>query len=57
LAREPDELQRLRAKLLAQRSIAPLFVRNLERAYLAMWEIYASGRSPQPIEVVEGGLG
>ncbi len=62
LAREPDELRHLSEKLLTQRSFAPLldtprFVRYLEQAYLAMWEIYASGRSPQPIEVVDQSLG
>jgi len=61
LAHQPEVLDELRAKLAAQRATAPLFdtprfVRHLERAYLAMWERYASGRLPQPIEVKELGL-
>jgi protein O-GlcNAc transferase len=58
LARQPGDLGRLREQLLAQRSTAPLFdtsrfVRNLERAYRAMWNNYANGRPPQPINVAE----
>lgn len=58
LARHPDELQALRAKLTAHRTTWPLFdtprfVRNLERAYRAMWDIYTAGRPPQPIVVRE----
>jgi protein O-GlcNAc transferase len=58
LARQPDELQKLSAKLLSGRASAPLFdtrrfVRNLELAYKTMWEIHASGGVPRPIEVVE----
>ena len=58
LAQQPDELRKKREKLLAQRATAPLFdtfrfVRNLERAYLAMWSIYASGRPAEAISVEE----
>jgi predicted O-linked N-acetylglucosamine transferase (SPINDLY family) len=58
LARQPDELRALRAKLTAHRTTWPLFdtprlVRNLERAYRAMWEVYASGQPRQPIIVTE----
>lgn len=56
LAREPDERAALRRKLQARRTTWPLFdtprhVRNLERAYRAMWEVYASGRPPETIVV------
>ena len=30
------------------------FVRNLEKAYRAMWEIYAAGGKPQMMAVREG---
>jgi protein O-GlcNAc transferase len=56
LAQQPDELRRLRERLTAQRATAPLFdtprfVRNLERAYLAMWDGYAAGNEPPLIEI------
>jgi predicted O-linked N-acetylglucosamine transferase (SPINDLY family) len=56
LAQRPEELQCLRDKLAAQRSTAPLFdtprfVRNLEKAYLAMWGRRASGLPPLAFEV------
>jgi predicted O-linked N-acetylglucosamine transferase (SPINDLY family) len=58
LARQPDALRALRDQLAAHRTTWPLFdtprlVRNLERAYRAMWEIHASGKPPQPIVVIE----
>lgn len=58
LVQSPQEISRLRARLKAQRSTAPLFdtprfVRNLERAYLRMWEIHASGTVPESFDVVE----
>ncbi len=58
LARHPEELQGLRAKLTAQRTTWPLFdtprfVRNLERAYRAMWGLHAAGKPPQPITIRE----
>jgi predicted O-linked N-acetylglucosamine transferase (SPINDLY family) len=58
LARHADELRKLRQKLAAQRATWPLFdtprfVRNLERASRAMWEIHASGRPPEPIALAE----
>lgn len=58
LARQPVELKRLRAKLTANRLTWPLFdtpryTRNLERAYQAMWDNYAAGKSPRPITVLE----
>ena len=58
LAKRPEELRGVRDKLAAQRSTAPLFdtprfVRNLEKAYLAMWERHASGLPPVAFEVQE----
>jgi predicted O-linked N-acetylglucosamine transferase (SPINDLY family) len=58
LARRPDQLRGLREKLAARRTTWPLFdtprfVRNLERAYRAVWERYASGQPPRPIAVSE----
>jgi protein O-GlcNAc transferase len=59
LAGHPEELGELRRKLADQRTTWPLFdtarlVRNLERAYRAMWDVYASGRPPQPLAVTDG---
>jgi predicted O-linked N-acetylglucosamine transferase (SPINDLY family) len=58
LAQNPEELRALRAKLEANRTTFPLFdtprlVRNVERAYRAMWELYAAGEAPRAITVVE----
>jgi predicted O-linked N-acetylglucosamine transferase (SPINDLY family) len=58
LARQPEELQRLRSKLIIQRTTWPLFdtarlTRNLERAYRAMWDRHAAGQPPCPITVSE----
>ncbi len=58
LARQPAELRALRERLAANRTRWPLFdtpriTRNLERAYRAMWEIYAAGEPPRPIAVTE----
>ena len=60
LARDSGQLQRLRRKLQERRTTMPLFdtprlVRNLERAYQAMWDVHASGRPPRPITVREEG--
>ncbi len=63
LAGHPEELGELRRKLADRRTAWPLFdtprlVRNLERAYRAMWDVYASGRPPQPLVVTDcGGAG
>ena len=51
-------LRNLRARLLTNRLDWPLFdtprlTRNLERAYRAMWEDLAAGRSPRPIKLTE----
>jgi predicted O-linked N-acetylglucosamine transferase (SPINDLY family) len=58
LARNPDELQRIRQRLEENRLTKPLFdtprfVRNLEKAYKEMWEIFLAGERPRQIEVVE----
>ena len=59
LATQPGELRWLRDKLASNRTAWPLFdtprlVRNLERAYLAMWENYAAGREPRSMRIEEG---
>ncbi|GMH11397.1 hypothetical protein Nepgr_013238 [Nepenthes gracilis] len=51
-------LQALTTKLKAARLTCPLFdtarwVKNLERAYFKMWNLYCSGRHPQPFKVEE----
>ena len=58
IAAHPGELRRLRDKLAAHRTTQPLFdtprlVRNLERAYRAMWDVYATGQPPRPVVVKE----
>jgi predicted O-linked N-acetylglucosamine transferase (SPINDLY family) len=60
LAGQPEARHQLGRKLAEQRTTWPLFdtprlVRNLERAYRAMWDVYASGRPPQPLVVTDGG--
>ena len=56
LAREPKLLGDLKARLFANRRTSPLFdaklfARNLERAYVTMWETYAAGKLPAPIRI------
>nr|XP_010905160.1 LOW QUALITY PROTEIN: probable UDP-N-acetylglucosamine--peptide N-acetylglucosaminyltransferase SEC [Elaeis guineensis] len=58
LAENPTKLQALTNKLKAARMTCPLFdtarwVCNLERAYFKMWNLYCSGRHPQPFKVTE----
>ncbi len=58
LASHPEELRGLRERLAANRTVWPLFdtprfTRNLERAYRAMWDIYAAGQPPRRIVVTE----
>ncbi|XP_039125344.1 probable UDP-N-acetylglucosamine--peptide N-acetylglucosaminyltransferase SEC [Dioscorea cayenensis subsp. rotundata] len=58
LAENPTRLQTLRNKLKAARMTCPLFdtarwVRNLDRAYFKMWNLYCSGKHPQPFKVTE----
>ncbi|GMH20261.1 hypothetical protein Nepgr_022102 [Nepenthes gracilis] len=58
LALNRSELQDLTNRLKAARLTCPLFdtarwVRNLERAYFKMWNLYCSGQHPQPFKVTE----
>ncbi|XP_022761810.1 probable UDP-N-acetylglucosamine--peptide N-acetylglucosaminyltransferase SEC isoform X3 [Durio zibethinus] len=58
LALNRTKLQDLSDKLKAARMACPLFdtarwVRNLERAYFKMWNLYCSGQQPQPFRVTE----
>jgi predicted O-linked N-acetylglucosamine transferase (SPINDLY family) len=58
LANDPVALGALRAKLAAARHTAPFFdtgrfVRNLERAYEAMWARHRRGEPPATIEIGE----
>jgi predicted O-linked N-acetylglucosamine transferase (SPINDLY family) len=58
LAQNPEKLAELRARLDKQRVSAPLFdtrrlVRNLERAYRRMWDLFAAGKAPELIVVKE----
>jgi predicted O-linked N-acetylglucosamine transferase (SPINDLY family) len=59
LARSEEVLARVRARLEAGRKTSPLFdggqfARNLEKAYVTMWEIYASGGEPRAFAVIRG---
>ncbi|KAH9618304.1 hypothetical protein KSS87_011384, partial [Heliosperma pusillum] len=61
LALNPLRLQTLTDKLKAVRLTCPLFdtarwVKNLERAYMKMWNLYCSGQNPQPFKVTENVL-
>lgn len=58
LARNPQALQSLRQKLAENLVTEPLFdtprfVRNFEKAFEAMWEIFVAGKSPRQIHVTE----
>jgi protein O-GlcNAc transferase len=58
LAGNPNELQAIRRKLAENLLAKPLFdtprfVKNLEKAYKRMWEIFLAGEKPQQIQVVE----
>ncbi|KAL2924073.1 putative UDP-N-acetylglucosamine--peptide N-acetylglucosaminyltransferase SEC [Bienertia sinuspersici] len=53
-----SKLQHLTDRLKAARLTCPLFdtarwVRNLERAYFKMWNLYCAGQHPQPLKVTE----
>ncbi|OVA01640.1 Tetratricopeptide TPR-1 [Macleaya cordata] len=57
-AENRSKLEALTNKLKAARVTCPLFdttrwVRNLERAYFKMWNLYCSGEHPQPFKVRE----
>lgn len=54
----PEQLQKIRQKLLAQNKTSALFdtkrfAANLEQAYMKMWEIFTSGQPPQNIYIKE----
>ncbi len=56
LAREPSALREIRAKLACNRDTAPLFdttrfTRNLEAAYLHMWQRAQKSEPPQAFAV------
>jgi protein O-GlcNAc transferase len=58
LAGESDELHVIRQKLVQNRLAIPLFdtsrfVRNLEFAFIKMWEIYHSSDRPRPFRVAD----
>ncbi|XP_019179993.1 PREDICTED: probable UDP-N-acetylglucosamine--peptide N-acetylglucosaminyltransferase SEC [Ipomoea nil] len=58
LALDRPKLQDLTNRLKAARITCPLFdterwVRNLERAYFKMWNLYCSGQHPLPFKVIE----
>ncbi|GMN59702.1 hypothetical protein TIFTF001_028800 [Ficus carica] len=58
LALNRPKLQDLTNRLKAARLTCPLFdtarwVKNLERAYFKMWNLYCSGQHPQPFKVNE----
>jgi predicted O-linked N-acetylglucosamine transferase (SPINDLY family) len=59
LAREPETLASLKAKLARNRTTSPLFdtqrfTRNLEAAYLAMWQRQQRGDLPAHIAIQDG---
>ncbi|XP_049369936.1 probable UDP-N-acetylglucosamine--peptide N-acetylglucosaminyltransferase SEC isoform X2 [Solanum verrucosum] len=62
LALNRPKLQDLTNRLKAVRMSCPLFdttrwVRNLERSYFKMWNLYCSGQHPQPFKVTENESG
>ncbi len=61
LARDRKQLGDLRSRLKANRKTSGLFdggrfARDLEKAYAAMWDDYASGREPQAFQVTGDSL-
>lgn len=61
LALNPCQLQSLRDQLKAVRLTCPLFdtarwVKNLERAYFKMWNLYCTSRHPEPFKVTENDM-
>ena len=56
LANNPDKLKKIKVKLLKNRDFYPLFdtqvfVKNLEKAYMAMWQNYLDGKKPKILEI------
>jgi protein O-GlcNAc transferase len=57
-ARDPAALKTLKAKIATNRQTSPLFdtdrfLRNLERAYRALWRRHLAGKPPAAIRIVE----
>jgi len=60
LATQPEELAEFRARLAHNRATSPLFdtqrfCRNLESAYLSMWERHSRGDAPETFRVSSEG--
>jgi protein O-GlcNAc transferase len=58
LARNPHDLKGIKQRLVKNRVTEPLFdtprfVRNIEKAYKEMWQIFLAEQRPRQIEVVE----
>jgi protein O-GlcNAc transferase len=58
LATHPGELKQIKEKIAGNRLAMPLFdterqVRNLEAAYLAMWQRHQAGQRPETFQVAE----
>ena len=58
LASDADRLREIRQRIEKKRLVKPLFdtprfVKNLERAYKEMWNIFLVGEVPRKIEVLE----
>jgi predicted O-linked N-acetylglucosamine transferase (SPINDLY family) len=56
LARDPERLRGIRERLEKARHSAPVFdaqrfTRNLEKAFLTIWDLYRRGESPRPFAV------
>ncbi len=61
LARDPERLTAIRAKLARNRGTEPLFdtarvTRNLETAYTIMWDRTQRGEAPESFSVLDGSL-
>ena len=60
LAQNPDRLSEIRGRIEARRHVMPLFdtprwVRNLERAYNAMWGAHLRGQLPRELIIEDSG--
>jgi protein O-GlcNAc transferase len=56
LAKNPEKIKRLKQTLLSNRDTKPLFntklfVKNLEKAYIAMWQNYKKGNKPKTLNI------
>jgi predicted O-linked N-acetylglucosamine transferase (SPINDLY family) len=59
LARDPDALAAIRSKLVENRDLSALFdtgrfTRNLESAYISMWQLFQRGQPPRTFSVQTG---